>query len=149
MYLDSLCAIGTCRAPVVGKTKACAHNSHQRYAKSWKSRFRLSFEGIRRLIRSEFDRHHTRTFAAANRPPVNNEPVAPGQQPYRPQMPAGPNGEDGGAVVHRFKASRTHCIETVMVMWFPNWMRQMLCRRISDSGSPDSKQGFSKPGIKT
>lgn len=93
----------------MGNSRACSLDNHQHWYQDYLKRFsRLTWGSVTRILR----RTVTREQSSAIGQSTNNETGNPSLA-LRPQLPRGPHGEDGGAVVHRFRAGTTYCVQTL------------------------------------
>lgn len=91
----------------------CNLPAHCSWYKAFTNRFgRLSFPGVQRVIR--------RSVAAASsafRGTHSGNPPLPDPNNNAPdlqvRLPTGPEGQAGGDVVHRFRAGKIYCVQTV------------------------------------
>jgi hypothetical protein len=98
LHLRDICGIIPCGRPIENPgALTCDQASHKAYYKRWVSRFgRLSYQGVRRVIRRQREEDNAR----ANQPELH------------PQLPD-INGVPGDQVVHTFRAGTTYCVETL------------------------------------
>jgi hypothetical protein len=89
---------------------ACELPSHQHWYQDYLKRFsRLTWGTVTRIIRRTVNREHGQITGAQQ----TNSTEHPSLTNLHPQLPQGPHGEDGGAVVHRFRAGTTYCVQTL------------------------------------
>jgi hypothetical protein len=95
----------------------CNLPAHKAYEVDYKDRFhRLTAGEIKRILRQLGNRDQTQVIDPDGARPqegTNNPLQFPIQPQRRQDLPPGPGGEDGGPVVHRFRARTTNCIQTL------------------------------------
>lgn len=110
LELAAQCGIGDCTAPVTEGSKACNDPAHEQWYQAYIRRFgRLSFGGVTRIIRRTVAAQASR-FGGGTGIPQDDQ--SPGLS-MNPRLPQGPNGEDGEAVIHHFRAGSIYCVQTV------------------------------------
>ncbi|KAF7295287.1 hypothetical protein MIND_01067900 [Mycena indigotica] len=103
-HLDrsDLCGIASCGLHVSEPgALTCASATHKMWYQKYLTRFRLSFTGVRRIIRRQENQANT-----------SNNHSGPGDTRIRPDLPE-LDGILGMDVEHTFRARTTYCLQTV------------------------------------